>query len=67
MGKIDIRVKFSIDDKQRAINCYEFFKGHFFRCKNQEETFLPNENISIYFELDQEEKRGMYAIKFRNQ
>jgi hypothetical protein len=32
-------------DTQKAIDCYKFFFGHFFKKKDKTETFLKDENI----------------------
>lgn len=53
-------------DKQKAIECYQFFNGHFYRCKSNQETFLPGENIRIFFDLKDESKREVYEQILNN-
>ena len=40
-GNTEISIKFNIMDTQKAIDCYKYFKGHFFKKKDKTETFLP--------------------------
>jgi hypothetical protein len=49
-------------DRQKAIDCYKFFFAHFFKKKDKTETFLPLENIKIFYDLKDESKRDIYEL-----
>ena len=54
-------------DRQKAIECYNYFFAHIFRKNDKTESFLPKENIQIFYNLDDESKRDIYEHKFKDE
>ena len=54
-------------DRQKAIECYKFFFGHFYRKRDKTESFLPQENIQIFYDLNFESKRDIYEHNFNKE
>ena len=52
----DITINFNIDDLDKAVDCYRFFYSHYYDKINSTDTFLSDQSLRIFYELNDDSK-----------